>query len=636
MPFIKTGAQVRIIDSLKQELSEAKDDTAKVLLLSQLSFKYTWAYADTAVFYAEKSLKLAQALNFARGVALAQQNLCRALTTLGNYLPALHFGFGALSFYEKEKDTIYLIDALSDIALCYRNQNDLVNALMYCRRGLSLSERFTPDTWTLGMLQGLISSIYEKDNQLDSAIKYARLAYAVDSNWSGILYVLGSAHTKKGHYGTAMDYFRKAIPIAERNHAQIDLTDVYNGIATIHHKLQYFDSAIYFSNQAILQTAAQTYPVGVLQAATMLATLYESENKMDSALKYLKLKIELKDSLFSLEKVKAAQNVAFNEQLQRQQMKADQVQYRHKIRTYAILAIALLLLGLAALLWRNNRHKQNLNIKLQDQKEELQETLKTLKATQSQLVLSEKMASLGELTAGIAHEIENPLNFVNNFSDLSNELIDEMEEQIEHGNLDEAREISSDIKQNLEKISHHGKKADSIVKGMLLHSRSSSGVREPVDVNKTADEYLKLSYHGFRGKYKNFNAAIETDYDPSAGRLTVVPQDIGRVLLNLFNNAFYAVNERENNQQNGYEPLVSVATKRENEKVIISIKDNGSGMSQKVMDKIFQPFFTTKPTGQGTGLGLSLAYDIVKAHSGEIKVTSAEDEFTEFTISFPV
>jgi len=268
--------------------------------------------------------------------------------------------------------------------------------------------------------------------------------------------------------------------------------------------------------------------------------------------------------------------------------------------------------------------------------ESLQQALNELKLTQEQLIQSEKMASLGELTAGIAHEIQNPLNFVNNFSEVSNELLDEMKTELATGNQQEAIVIADDVKQNLEKILHHGKRADAIVKGMLQHSRTSTGQKEPTDINALADEYLRLSYHGLRAKHKSFNATLKTDFDETIGKINIIPPDIGRVLLNLYNNAFYALNEKRKQQSNGYEPTISVATKNINNTVEITVKDNGNGIPKNIADKIFQPFFTTKPTGEGTGLGLSLSYDIIKAHAGELKMDSKEGEGTEFTIKLPI
>jgi two-component system NtrC family sensor kinase len=281
------------------------------------------------------------------------------------------------------------------------------------------------------------------------------------------------------------------------------------------------------------------------------------------------------------------------------------------------------------------------------QKEELQKAIDELKATQNQLIQSEKMASLGELTAGIAHEIQNPLNFVNNFSEVSAELCQELEEEIDKTSLpgeekDYIKEIISDLNQNQQKITHHGRRADSIVKGMLQHSRLSTGEKEPTDINALADEYMRLAYHGLRAKDKEFNAALVTDFDPSIGMVDVMPQDLGRVFLNLFTNAFYAVAEKKKmlastNEGATYKPEVKISTKKFDNRLFIRVTDNGIGMPESVKAKIFQPFFTTKPTGQGTGLGLSMSYDIVtKAHGGTLDVITIPGEKTEFKIDIPL
>ncbi len=295
------------------------------------------------------------------------------------------------------------------------------------------------------------------------------------------------------------------------------------------------------------------------------------------------------------------------------------------------------------------------------QKEELEHALNDLKATQVQLVHSEKMASLGELTAGIAHEIQNPLNFVNNFSEVNTELIDELKQEIDNGNFEEVKIIAESIKDNEQKINHHGKRAEGIVKGMLQHSRTSTGIKEPTDINNLADEFLRLSYHGLRAKDKSFNATIKTDFDESLQKINVVPQDIGRVILNLLTNAFYAVNEKKKNEpappkagtETGgnlpgsvYEPTVTVTTRKLSSpsgaggqpgRIQIIITDNGNGIPASALSKIFQPFFTTKPTGQGTGLGLSMSYDIItKGHKGELKVETREGKGTSFIIILPI
>ncbi len=320
---------------------------------------------------------------------------------------------------------------------------------------------------------------------------------------------------------------------------------------------------------------------------------------------------------------------------------------RNYILTFTLIAVTIFL-GIIMTIYENTRttmtnaliaeknKSENLLLETQIVNQKIEAMLAELKSTQAQLIQQEKMASLGELTAGIAHEIQNPLNFVNNFSEVNKEMIAEMKEEIDHGNYEEVKLLANNIEDNEEKINHHGKRADAIVKGMLQHSRKNSGQKELTDINALADEYLRLSYHGLRAKDKSFNATIETDFDNSIGRINIVAQDIGRVLLNLFNNAFYAVNEQKNRNLISYQPIVSVSTKTINNKVEIKIQDNGNGIPQTVIDKIFQPFFTTKPTGEGTGLGLSLSYDIIKAHGGEIKVKSKEEEGTEFIIQLPV
>src|SRR5688572_22036397 len=286
---------------------------------------------------------------------------------------------------------------------------------------------------------------------------------------------------------------------------------------------------------------------------------------------------------------------------------------------------------------RLRKEKRLLEEKVTQRTNQLTRSLQELKETQTQLVQREKMASLGELTAGIAHEIQNPLNFVHNFSELNAELIEELKQEIDKGNIQEIKKMANDIKENQKKITQHGKRVDAIVKGMLQHSRTSTGQKEPTDINALTDEYFRLSYHGLRAKDKSFNATMKTDFDDSIGKINIIPQDIGRVILNLITNAFYSITEKKQHMSNEYEPTVLVSTKKLNNWVEIKVKDNGMGITQKVMDKIFQPFFTTKPTGLGTGLGLSISYDIItKAHGGQLKVETKEGEFAEFTITLPI
>ncbi|MBV9988329.1 MAG: two-component sensor histidine kinase [Chitinophagaceae bacterium] len=311
-------------------------------------------------------------------------------------------------------------------------------------------------------------------------------------------------------------------------------------------------------------------------------------------------------------------------------LEKERIVYQNKVRIYVLAASIAVLLLLGLVFYRTNRQKTKA-------RRQIEQAYHELKATQSQLVQAEKMASLGELTAGIAHEIQNPLNFVNNFSEVSKELIDELNTALDKADAHEAKSIGGDLKQNLDKILHHGKRADGIVKGMLQHSRSGSGQKELTDINALADEYVRLAYHGLRAKDKSFNAKIEIATDPALEPVNVVTQDIGRVILNLINNAFYAVHEKQKLQPKGYEPTVTVSTKKLPGKVEIAVSDNGNGIPATVVKKIFNPFFTTKPSGEGTGLGLSLSYDIVtKGHGGELRVETVEGEGTVFTVGLPV
>ena len=639
----KTSAQFYNIDSLNQQLVYAREDTNKVFLLNLISYSYTWSYADTSKMYAEQALQLAQKLNYEPGIAVSQRQMSNALVTLGNYPLALDYAFKSLSWVEKHGSITAKSFANIIIAGCYREQGDYNSSLLYCRKVLAMSDTITSTDFDHASIWSVVGSVYEKNNQLDSAILYTKKAYALQDDWSGILYVLGSAYSKKHNYDSAMFYYRVGLPAAVQNNTQIDLIDIYNGIAIVKQAQGDIDSAAWYAKKALAEKIGRTYPLGLLRSANMLVDLYQAQNKADSTLKYLRTSISLKDSLFNREKTIAIQNLAFKEQEKQKEIAASKLKYQNRLKMYLLLGGIAALLVIAFILLRNNRRRQKAFALLQKQKQQIdlqkskvEKTLDELKNTQVQLIQSEKMASLGELTAGIAHEIQNPLNFVNNFSEVNDELLKELKIEAEKGNLEEVKAIANDIGFNSEKINHHGKRADAIVKGMLQHSRTSTGRKEPTDINALVDEYLRLAYHGWRAKDKSFNATMKTDFDETIENISIIPQDIGRVVLNLINNAFYAVDEKRKQDQNGYVPRISVHTKKVNDKVEIRVVDNGNGIPQKVLGKIFQPFFTTKPTGQGTGLGLSLSYDIVKGHGGELKVETKEDEGTEFIIYLPL
>jgi len=622
------------VDSVQLLLSKANDDTAKVMLLIELSDDYLVYQADTSIRYAQRAISLARQLNYKKGDAQGMYMYGYALWISGIYDKAIEIALKALNLYKGLQDVKMIAGTYLQLAVLYRDIGDYNQALKY---GFLSKKTFDPLILPPGQSL-IISSIYLLTNQIDSASFYTKEASdmlkqnKIES--ANLQDLFGDVEAKKKNYQEALSYYWSGIPIAINQVNYLDLVYLYNSIAQLYYETGNIDSSVYYAKKVLNVSQFTSYQRGAFEAFTILTKDYKLNHQNDSAIKYLELSIALNDSLFSKEKTRAIQNLTFNEQLQQQEKAQQQKEFQNKIKLYSLIAALVVFLLIAFILWRNNRRKQKLNTLLQKQKEQIESTLIELKSTQAQLIQSEKMASLGELTAGIAHEIQNPLNFVNNFSEINTELIEELEEEADKGNVNEVKAIAKDIKENEQKIIHHGKRADSIVKGMLQHSRASSGRKELININALIDESLRLSYHGLRAKDKDFNATINTDYDASIDKINIVPQDISRVLLNLFNNAFYSVNEKKRQLNGIYEPAVSVYTRKLDGKVEIQVKDNGNGIPQNIIDKIFQPFFTTKPTGQGTGLGLSLSYDIIKAHGGEIKVESKEGEGSEFIIIF--
>jgi len=491
----------------------------------------------------------------------------------------------------------------------------------------------------LAFFYGDISYYFLDANRFDSALFYAQKALHFFVTIpvherkfeAGFYSSIGDIYAKMGDTDLAKIQYETAVAVALKQNNTATAGYNYLELAKIYKSLRRQDSGLAAAKNALAAFTLVGKEKEKVVAYRMISDFYRDRKMNDSSFIYLRRATLLNDSLDITEKKKLQefQTIGFNEQIRLQNLEKEKIETKNKIRTYTMLAGLGIFLLIGIFLYRNNVQRKKANAVLE-------KTLTNLKSTQFQLIQSEKMASLGELTAGIAHEIQNPLNFVNNFSEVSNELIDEMNTELDKGDIQEAKLIAVDVKQNLEKINHHGKRADAIVKGMLQHSQSSSGQKEPTDINKLADEYLRLAYHGLRAKDKSFNATMKTDYDETIGNINVIPQDIGRVILNLITNAFYVVAEKKKSGIENYEPTVSVGTKKAGDKILISVKDNGNGIPQNIIDKIFQPFFTTKPTGQGTGLGLSLAYDIVKAHGGELKVETKESEGTTFIIQIPI
>ena len=633
-------AQQHKADSLMTIISHNNADIAEVNALVLLANQQT--ESDSAIKYAQKGLLLAQKLNYRKGEADCFFVAARSNADFSETIPN---ALSALSIYKPLNDKLGVASAHLVLQAAYREARDYRNALMHALSGEQIAEvnglrgaLVFPGYRLAPLFLAEIGQTYLLMNQLDSAELYTQKSIAQNelfngAKWNFPIYLLATIQSLQGNYQLAMENYHLAIPLAIQNGFFRDTIQIFSGMSTLFRKTGELDSSIYYARIVANAWTPESEIKNLLEAVSNLAQVYKMRGNGDSALKYTELSHALEDSILSNEKDREVQNLTFNERLKQQEILAEQAKYKSRVQLYTLSAGLFALFLLIAILWRNNRQKQKA-------KSEIERAYSDLKATQSQLIQSEKMASLGELTAGIAHEIQNPLNFVKNFSEVSNEMIDEMNAQLNKGDTGEAKLIAAEIKQNLEKINHHGKRADEIVKSMLQHSRGSSGKKELTDINALVDEYLRLAYHGMRAKDKFFSVTTKTDLDNSIGKMNIIPQDMGKVILNLINNAFYAVDEKKkalHPPKGGveYEPTVTVSTKKFEDKVLISVKDNGIGISQTILDKIFQPFFTTKPTGQGTGLGLSLSYDIVKAHGGEIKIKTKEEEGAEFVVSLP-
>ena len=641
-------------DSLQLVLQNAANDTIRMDVYFSLALYHLETDRDSAVYYDNKSIALAQQLRLKLNEAAALSDRGYAFIGLGNYPASLESLTEALKIAENpasEKHTLPFLRGhtpharrLYILGLTDKHMGQLYGVTgnrdmekLWSFKALGYA-RSIPDTFLLSLVYLNLGKSYIFLNQLDSALFFEQEALALQPHlefflrtWEGsVLYYLGNIYLKKGSVTLARDAYLESVESFTAHHNLHNLPRTYDALSKLYERLHKPDSSLFYARKLLETARVLGQPLPLANSYQALSDVYSTLNYRDSTLRYLQLYTVLNDSLNNAEKnnLLSYQNIGFDQQMRLKSLQEEKTQTQTRTRTYAMLAALGVLLIIGLILYRNNRQKQKAN-------KVLETTLSNLKSTQSQLIQSEKMASLGELTAGIAHEIQNPLNFVNNFSDVNKELLEELKEEADKGNFDEIKIIATDIITNEEKINHHGKRADAIVKGMLQHSRSSKGVKEPTDINALADEYFRLSYHGLKAKDKDFNAEIKTDFEATIGKINIIPQDIGRVLLNLYNNAFYAVSKRQEAEGKEYEPTVWVSTKKEGDRVTITVKDNGGGIPEKIKEKIFQPFLTTKPTGQGTGLGLSLSYDIVKAHGGDIKVESKEGEGTEFMIQLP-
>ncbi len=660
--FVKAQTRHQM-DSAYLILQHAANDTVRMGAYSMLGGFYDDISVDSGLYYCNKGIAIAEKLGLQLNKAEMMAFMGWPLMKTGNYPEALRVISQGLEIAEdpsNEKNTWNLqkgqtpqMYRLSVIGLLYAALEYLyLNVGNYEKQIAVAHEAITRlesarDTFNLAGVYADIGDSYLKLNKLDSALfyqqkslyYYSKLAFK-DRKFEGSTYTsIGTIYEQMGNTDLARENYQKGVHVSEQHDNPRHTGNACLQLANLYQSFKKADSVFLYAKKALEAFTLGGYKREIAIAYRVISDYYHDQNNTDSSFAYLRQATLLNDSVYQIEKTRLQefQVAAFNQQLALQQQEQERIEKEGNLKTIAIIALIAVFSIIGFLLYRNNRQKQKANQILQEKNSQVEQALNDLKATQKQLIQSEKMASLGELTAGIAHEIQNPLNFVNNFSEVNKEMLEELKAERLKPNADKTLEdeIINDIIANEEKINHHGKRADGIVKGMLQHSRTSSGEKEPTDINALADEYLRLAFHGLRAKDKSFNSKIETDFDDRIGKINIIPPEIGRVVLNLINNAFYAVNEKTRQNIAGYEPTVTISTKKIANKVELTVSDNGNGIPQKIIDKIFQHFFTTKPTGQGTGLGLSLAYDIVKSHGGELKVETKEGEGSEFVISLP-
>ncbi len=639
------------LDISKQILSQIKDSAALAKMYNVYGFMYAMQNKfDTSHGFYNKAIEIARLQNDKTLQATIYQNNAIAYQQQSNYPQALLNYQKALTVSEEINDEegeayIYL-----NIAITYASIDDPARAEPSYFKALAIAKKLglkNVEAYAYANLASLYSDQNKSKEQYDVAMKAAKLGKETGDQGieASSLSRAAMALADQNKFEDAEKINGQAMIIADSSKQPYNTYQTRANMGAILKMENNYSKAIPYYEKAFQSlTDADLYDEEVGTSYSNLSECYEKTGQYQKSLAAYKISSKISDSIRSRENVKKATELTMNYEFEKKQQIAKDEQQKQndlaKTKQTALLIGLILTFILAIVAFNGFKNKRKANLQLQQQKQKVESALSELKSTQAQLIQSEKMASLGELTAGIAHEIQNPLNFVNNFSEINKELIEEIEDERSkvNGEGDEEleTELLSDIKRNTEKIIHHGKRADAIVKGMLQHSRKSEGTKELTDINVLCNEYLRLSYHGMRAKDKEFNATINTDFDKSIGNINIVPQDIGRVLLNLINNAFYATNEKKKLMANGYEPMAKISTKRLNDTIEIRVEDNGNGIPASVKGKIFQPFFTTKPTGEGTGLGLSLSYDIVKAHGGEIKVESKEGEGSEFIINLPI
>jgi two-component system NtrC family sensor kinase len=647
----------REMDSLGKAWAKNRQDTTLIklwIVKGSLLFREN---ADSGTAYINMARALAGKIHNTKAEISAAAAYALLLNQRGDLPGSLKIIFGILPQVIRDNNPRIVAQCYNTLGLDYATLKNYEKSLHYFQL-----YKQTADHAKLYTMQEAASNNIAREylemGKTDSAFYYVSSAFRVISRSKDTIQVgflirdLGMIEVLKGNIKKSINYFLKSLAAIPKSGNHYLASEDERRMAESYFTLHKSDSCVFFAKKAYDEAKTAQELELVMLATNLLAKQYEALDDYKNAYSYGRLAQQAKDSLFSQQKTLAVQNLTFSEEQRQQQLEQSKAQLQNRIKFYTLAGILGVVVLVSIILLYANGQRKKANVVLQQRNEQiesqhkaLEKTLTELKNTQTQLVQSEKMASLGELTAGIAHEIQNPLNFVNNFSEVNTELIAELLDEAKKGDWEEVQSIAAGIKENQQKINHHGKRADFIVKGMLEHSRNSKGEKTLTNINVLAEEFFKLSYHGLRAKDKNFNAEFVMNFDKTLPNLEVVQQDIGRVLLNLFNNAFYAVNEKRKTTDATYKPIVEITTFAPPSGPKdsfgggwgILVRDNGNGIPDAIKDKIMQPFFTTKPTGEGTGLGLSLSYDIVvKGHGGSITVDTEEGKGSKFTIQLPI
>lgn len=701
---IKPYVSAQTTQTLRADLDKLAEmpgyatDTTYLNKANALGFMLAESNPDSAFVFLKKQLQLCREANFKKGEAEALKNYGNALQNKGDFKESIEYYDEALTIARSLSDEKLVPGILNNIGLVYYNLgnytealnnfyeaikgSDLIGnanvkaaainnvAMIYFEQG-KLEEAKSKYTEMLAIYKSIgnkgrvilaynnIGDVELRQNHPAEALKNLKIGHQSALALNSPEFIEMTSRTLADIYSAmdsldiAEDLYRRSIVLAKENSYGVPHAHSTIGLAKLFYKKGELVEALNFANEGLGQAESMGHPMLIRDANELLSKIYEGEKDFDKALKSFKLFKRYNDSIHTSQSQRLAATLEAEYEFSKKALEYEKANLRQKWLIFSAFGGIAVFLMILFLVYRNrsklNRAYRSLQEKTNEveiKNEKLETALTQLKSTQAQLIQAEKMASLGELTAGIAHEIQNPLNFVTNFSELSTEMLQEIREERDKSLAlqDQALVdvLLGDISVNLGKINQHGKRADSIVKGMLQHSRTSTGEKISTDLNALINEYLRLSFHGLRAKDKTFVADFVTDLDPQLPKAEVIPQDISRVLLNLFNNAFYACGNSEYRKTHpDLKPLVTVSSRvtgneSANRRIQITVSDNGPGIADSIIDKIFQPFFTTKPSGQGTGLGLSLSYDVVKTHGGELKVKSAAGEFTTFTIFLPV